>query len=169
MSFSSMYDSSNTMTEDMLLVQAGALMDGVSHPIANLANLAALLWQSLPEINWCGFYLMDHGVLMLGPFCGLPACIEIPLSCGVCGTAATNDCVQRIPNVHEFPGHIACDSASNSEIVLPIHFHGRVIGVLDIDSPKFARFGDADEDTFRKIVQCIESACDFSRTGYSLS
>lgn len=169
MNLSSTYASSSAMTEDMLLAQASALMDGVSHPIANLANLAALLWQSMPEINWCGFYLIDHGVLTLGPFCGLPACIEIPLSRGVCGTAAVSDCVQRVPNVHEFPGHIACDSASNSEIVLPIHFHGRVIGVLDIDSPKLARFDDADEAVLRKLVQCIESTCDFTQTGYSLS
>lgn len=169
MNLSSTYASSSAMTEDMLLAQASALMDGVSHPIANLANLAALLWQSMPEINWCGFYLIDHGVLTLGPFCGLPACIEIPLSRGVCGTAAVSDCVRRVPNVHEFPGHIACDSASNSEIVLPIHFYGRVIGVLDIDSPKLARFDDADEAVLRKLVQCIESTCDFSQTGYSLS
>ena len=95
----------------LLLEQAKALTDGVSHPIANLSNLAALLFQGLEDINWCGFYLMDGGALMLGPFCGLPACIRIPLGRGVCGTAAAKDEVQLVPDVHAFPGHIACDSA----------------------------------------------------------
>ena len=140
----------------LLLEQADALTDDVSHPIANLANLAALLWQGLEDINWCGFYLMDGGALMLGPFCGLPACIRIPLGRGVCGTAAARDSVQLVPDVHAFPGHIACDSASNSEIVLPIHAEGRVIGVLDIDSPLPARFDAADEMGLREVVSVLE-------------
>ena len=152
----------------LLLEQADALTDGVSHPIANLANLAALLWQGLDDINWCGFYLMNGGALMLGPFCGLPACIRIPLGRGVCGTAAARDSVQLVPDVHAFPGHIACDSASNSEIVLPIHAEGRVIGVLDIDSPTIGRFCETDRESLLKVVDLIEARCDFSQTGYSL-
>ena len=152
----------------LLLEQADALTDGVSHPVANLANLAALLWQGLDDINWCGFYLMNGGALMLGPFCGLPACIRIPLGRGVCGTAAARDSVQLVPDVHAFPGHIACDSASNSEIVLPIHAEGRVIGVLDIDSPTVGRFCETDRESLLKAVDLIEVRCDFSQTGYSL-
>ena len=152
----------------LLLEQADALTDGVSHPIANLANLAALLWQGLDDINWCGFYLMNGGALMLGPFCGLPACIRIPLGRGVCGTAAAKNSVQLVPDVHAFPGHIACDSASNSEIVLPIHAEGRVIGVLDIDSPTIGRFCETDRESLLKVVDLIEARCDFSQTGYSL-
>ena len=152
----------------LLLEQADALTDGVSHPVANLANLAALLWQGLDDINWCGFYLMNGGALMLGPFCGLPACIRIPLGRGVCGTAAARDSVQLVPDVHAFPGHIACDSASNSEIVLPIHAEGRVIGVLDIDSPTIGRFCETDRESLLKVVDLIEARCDFSQTRYSL-
>ena len=152
----------------LLLEQARALTDGIAQPIPNLANLAALLYQGLPQINWAGFYLMDHGSLLLGPFAGLPACIRIPLGRGVCGTAAASDSVQRVPDVHAFPGHIACDSASNSEIVLPIHAQGRVVGVLDIDSPVLNRFDEADEDGLRQLVALIEARCDFSTTCYSL-
>ena len=153
---------------DMLLAEARALTDGIDHPIANLANLAALLWQGLPQINWCGFYLMDGETLLLGPFCGLPACIRIPLGRGVCGTAAKSGEVQRVADVHAFPGHIACDSASNAEIVLPIRFDGRVIGVLDIDSPALERFDEADEAGLRALVALIEERCDFARTEYAL-
>ncbi len=154
---------------EILLAQAASLMDGISHPIANLANVAALLWQGLGGINWCGFYLMDGGALMLGPFCGLPACIRIPLGRGVCGTAAAKDDIQRVHDVHAFPGHIACDGASNSEIVLPIHVGGRVIGVLDIDSPTIGRFNETDQEYLLRLVQLIEQSCDFSRCGYTLT
>lgn len=153
---------------DLLLEQVRALTDGVTHPIANLANTAALLWQGLPDINWCGFYLMDHDALMLGPFCGLPACIRIPLGRGVCGAAAQKDKVQRVLNVHDFPGHIACDSASNAEIVIPIHHAGRVIGVLDIDSPTIGRFDKADEEKLLALAGHLETCCDFSHMGYTL-
>ena len=153
---------------DMLLAEARALTDGIDHPIANLSNIAALLWQGLPDINWCGFYLMDGGSLLLGPFCGLPACIRIPLGRGVCGTAAASGDVQCVADVHAFPGHIACDSASNSEIVLPIRFGGRVVGVLDIDSPNLARFDETDEAKLRVLVALIEERCDFVRTAYAL-
>lgn len=152
----------------MLLEEACALTEGIRHPIANLANLSALLWQGLPRINWCGFYLMDGNTLLLGPFCGLPACIRIPLGRGVCGTAALTDTVQRIGNVHAFPGHIACDAASNSEMVLPIHAGGRAIGVLDIDSPDFNRFDETDEENLRAFAAIIEQSCDFNQTAYAL-
>ena len=151
-----------------LLDEARALTDGIRHPIANLANIAALLYQGLPELNWCGFYLMDGSSLLLGPFCGLPACIRIPLGRGVCGTAAASGDVQRVTDVHVFPGHIACDSASNSEIVLPIRFGGRVIGVLDIDSPELGRFDEIDERKLRALVALIEERCDFEKTAYAL-
>jgi len=169
MSFSSIdYPQDKAARYELMLSQVRALTDGVSHPIANLANTAALLWQGMQEINWCGFYLMDHGALMLGPFCGLPACIQIPLGRGVCGTAAQKDEIQRVYNVHDFPGHIACYSASNSEIVIPIHAQGKVIGVLDIDSPDVGRFDEEDHAYLCRLVHLIETACDFSRCGYTL-
>lgn len=162
------YSGSKAERYETLLAQAKALTDGISHPIANLANIAALLWQGLEGINWCGFYLMDNGALMLGPFCGLPACIRIPLGRGVCGTAAEKDDIQRVYDVHDFPGHIACDSASNSEIVIPLHFEGNVIGVLDIDSPTIGRFDEIDQENLKKLVYLLETGCDFSRCGYTL-
>ena len=162
------YTGSKAERYDALLSQAKALMEGIKHPIANLANIAALLWQGIEGINWCGFYLMDAGALMLAPFCGLPACIRIPLGRGVCGTAAEKDEIQRVYDVHQFPGHIACDSASNSEIVIPIHANGKVIGVLDIDSPLIGRFDESDQAALEKLVALIEAGCDFSRCGYTL-
>lgn len=152
----------------LLLSQADALTDGMPQVIPNLANIAALLGQGLPDINWAGFYLMDGDFLLLAPFSGLPACLRIPLGKGVCGTAAASNSVQRVANVHEFPGHIACDSASNSEIVLPIHANGRVVGVLDIDSPLFNRFDETDEVGLKQIVALIEERCDFSCTAYNI-
>lgn len=169
MSFQSIsYPDDKAARYDLLLAQADALTEGIAHPIANLSNIAALLWHGLEEINWCGFYLIDDGALMLAPFCGLPACIRIPLGRGVCGTAAARDEIQCVFDVHQFPGHIACDSASNSEIVLPIHAGGKVIGVLDIDSPTTGRFGEIDQQSLLKIVQLIENRCDFSHIGYTL-
>ena len=169
MSFASIaYPADKAERYDLMIAQIRALTDGITHPIANLANTAALLWQGMPGINWCGFYLMDEGALMLGPFCGLPACIRIPLGRGVCGTAAQKDEIQRVHDVHDFPGHIACDSASNSEIVIPIHFGGRVIGVLDIDRPMIGRFDETDQEKLMEIVQLLEIGCDFSHTGYTL-
>lgn len=153
---------------DALLDEARALTEGVRHPIANLANLASLLFHGLPRVNWCGFYLMDGGSLLLGPFCGLPACIRIPLGRGVCGTAAAAGRVQRVPDVHQFPGHIACDGASNSEIVLPIALNGRVVGVLDIDSPDLDRFDGTDEEKLCEFVALIESSCDLDKTRYEI-
>lgn len=140
-----------------LCEQLHALIDGVPHPVANLANASALLWQHLPRINWAGFYLMENGQLVLGPFQGKPACIEIAVGRGVCGTAVAQDAVIRVENVHEFPGHIACDGASNSEIVLPLRREGRVVGVLDIDSPEFGRFSAEDEAGLTAFSRIIET------------
>lgn len=136
--------------------QLKAVTDGVEYPIANLANAAALLWDALPEINWAGFYLLEGDKLVLGPFQGRVACVEIPVGRGVCGTAAAADRTQLVPDVHAFPGHIACDSASNSEIVVPLRKNGKVIGVLDIDSPKYNRFTEDDRagiEIFAMILQ----------------
>lgn len=133
-----------------------ALTQGIPYETANLANAAALLWQHLPDINWAGFYKMQDGQLVLGPFQGKPACILIPVGRGVCGTAVARDAVQLVPDVHAFPGHIACDSASNSEIVLPIHKDGEIWGVLDIDSPCFDRFSEADRDGLSQFVSLLE-------------
>ncbi len=127
-----------------LLAQARSLMQGEHDRIANAANLSALLFNSLPDLNWAGFYFHDGKELVVGPFQGLPACIRIPLDKGVCGAAASTRETQRVADVHAFPGHIACDSASQSEIVIPLVQNGEMIGVLDIDSPKLARF-DADD------------------------
>lgn len=155
-----------------LKVEAEALTGNIPHLIANLSNLAALLGSAMKEINWVGFYLIPARLpdyfslekirgreecLVVGPFQGLPACIEIPLGRGVCGTAAKKDEIQLVADVHAFPGHIACDSASNSEIVLPIHDkRGTVVGVLDIDSPVFARFDEKDQQGLQEITAVIE-------------
>ena len=123
-----------------------------------LANASALLYGALEDLNWAGFYLMREGRLELGPFQGRIACIHIPLGRGVCGTAAAQDRTQRVADVHEFPGHIACDSASNSEIVIPIHAGGRVVGVLDIDSPRLNRFDADDQAGLEAFVRALEAA-----------
>ncbi|CAM3048489.1 GAF domain-containing protein [Moritella viscosa] len=127
-----------------LAQQADALMAEETNLIANLANLSALLFMELEDINWAGFYLYENDELVLGPFQGLPACIRIPVGRGVCGTAASTLQTQLVTDVHDFPGHIACDAASNSEIVVPIIVHDKLIGVLDIDSPSIARFDQDD-------------------------
>ena len=136
--------------------QLAALIEGIPHEVANLANTSALLWQEMPDINWVGFYKMEQGILVLGPFQGKPACIEIPVGRGVCGTAVAEDTVQLVYDVHQFPGHIACDCASNSEIVLPIHVNGEIWGVLDIDSPSIGRFTEEDKDGLLEIVGILE-------------
>ena len=122
-----------------------SLVDGEPDPVANMANAAALIWESLPDLNWAGFYRNVGGELVLGPFQGRPACIRIPFGQGVCGAAAATLEVQRIDDVHAFDGHIACDAASNSELVVPIVRNGELIAVLDLDSPKTARFTADDE------------------------
>ena len=141
---------------ETVCAQLSALTDGVPYEVANLANASALLWQEMPGINWVGFYKMVDGALVLGPFQGKPACIRIPVGRGVCGTAVAEDQVQLVYNVHEFPGHIACDCASNSEIVLPIHVNGEIWGVLDIDSPHIGRFTEEDRTGLLGVVQMIE-------------
>ena len=137
------------------------LVEGIPYETANLANASALLWQELADINWAGFYKMEEGALVLGPFQGKPACIRIPVGRGVCGTAVAEDRAQLVENVHDFPGHIACDSASNSEIVVPIHVHGEIWGVLDIDSPFLGRFTPEDrvglEGFVRILERCLEA------------
>ena len=124
--------------------------------VALFANAAALLWDALPDLNWAGFYTMRDGRLVLGPFQGKVACIHIPVGKGVCGTAVRDDAVLRVPDVHRFPGHIACDSASNAEIVLPIHQNGAVMAVLDIDSPVLDRFTPEDEEGLTAFVRVLE-------------
>lgn len=136
--------------------QLRALTERVPHRIANLANASALLYQTLEDLNWAGFYLMENGKLVLGPFQGKTACIEITVGCGVCGTAAAENATRRVENVHAFPGHIACDSASNSEIVVPIRKNGEVIGVLDIDSPSVGRFSPEDQKGLEEFVHILE-------------
>ena len=143
---------------DLVEKQLSALVEGIPYEVANLANASALLWQEMPRINWVGFYKMTDGALVLGPFQGKPACIRIPVGRGVCGTAVAEDKIQLVYDVHDFPGHIACDSASNSEIVLPIHVGGEIWGVLDIDSPYVGRFTEEDKLGLEKIVAVLEGA-----------
>ena len=135
-----------------------ALVDGVPYPIANLANAAALLWQELEDLNWAGFYLSQGDKLVLGPFQGKPACIEIPMGKGVCGTAAEKKEAVIVEDVHAFPGHIACDSASNSEIVVPMLRNDVVFAVLDLDSPTVGRFTQADRAGLEVFVRVLEKA-----------
>ena len=139
-----------------LVSQAKALIEDVPHLTANLANIASLIYHTLPEINWAGFYLSQGDMLVLGPFQGRPACVEIPYGKGVCGTAAGEDRTLLVPDVHRFAGHIACDSASESEIVVPVHVRGELYGVLDIDSPFKNRFSEADRaglELFAKVLE----------------
>lgn len=141
----------------LLKEQLQSLVLGVPYPIANLANASALLNQAMRNINWVGFYLCQDGKLVLGPFQGKTACIEIPFGRGVCGTAAAKDETQLVYDVHQFPGHIACDSASNSEIVIPLHKDGKVAAVLDIDSPLVGRFSEDDKAGLELLVPVLES------------
>lgn len=132
------------------------VIEYISYGMANLANASALLYECLEDLNWAGFYLMRDDHLVLGPFQGKVACIEIPVGRGVCGTAVKENATQLVKNVHEFPGHIACDSASNSEIVIPMHVNGEIWGVLDIDSPSLARFDEEDQTGLTEFVQILE-------------
>ncbi|MEO0998746.1 MAG: GAF domain-containing protein [Pseudomonadota bacterium] len=136
--------------------QLAALLSGETDRIANLANAAALVYHALPEVNWAGFYLRRDRELVLGPFQGQPACVRIPLGQGVCGTAARDDRTLRVADVHAFPGHIACDAASRSEIVIPLHGAGGVVAVLDIDSPRPDRFSAADEAGLETMAKTLE-------------
>lgn len=137
-----------------------ARAENIPYETPNLANAAALLWEFLPEINWAGFYKMVDGQLVLGPFQGKAARVLIPVGQGVCGTAVAEDKTQRVANVHNFCGHIACDSASNSEIVIPIHVGGEIWGVLDMDSPVFDRFSEKDQIGLEQFVHTLEQILD---------
>ena len=144
------------MDYKLLCAQLKALTEDVQNPISNLSNAAALLWQELGDINWAGFYKMEGGILVLYPFQGKTACTRIAVGKGVCGTAVAEDRTQLVPDVHRFPGHIACDCASNSEIVVPIHVNGEIWGVLDIDSPSLNRFTEEDRKGLEAFVKILE-------------
>ena len=148
---------------NLLAEQLSALAEDENFFLPVLSNAAALLYDNIEDLNWAGFYLMDKGSLMLGPFQGKVACVRIPLGKGVCGTAARDDRTVLVANVHEFEGHIACDGASNSEIVIPMHCSGKVIGVLDIDSPSFDRFKFEDQVGLEKFVRTLEEKTNFCR------
>ncbi len=135
-----------------------ALFEGESNFIANAANFASYFYHNLDDINWVGFYFYDGAELVLGPFCGKPACIRIAMGKGVCGTAAMNRETMIVGNVHDFPGHIPCDSASNSEIVVPIIYQNKLIGVLDLDSPKFNRFTNKEKSVLESAIDILLKA-----------
>ncbi len=138
-----------------LAAAAEALTAGEPDGVANMANLAALVWQLVPDLNWAGFYRLLEDELVLGPFCGKPACIRIPLGRGVCGTAAASGETQLVADVHAFPGHIACDAASRSELVVPVKRDGAVIAVIDLDSPLAARFDDEDRAGIEALAALV--------------
>lgn len=151
------------MTDYSLLSkQIKALAADEPNFIPVFSNASALLYDNMEDLNWAGFYLMNKGSLMLGPFQGKVACIRIEIGKGVCGTAVQTDETQLVKDVHQFSGHIACDSASNSEIVVPIHYDGKVVAVLDIDSPSLARFDDRDKEGLEEFVRALEEVTDFS-------
>lgn len=139
-----------------LKAQLESLSEGITYKVTILANAAAILFNALEDINWAGFYILDKDELLLGPFQGKPACMKIPMGKGVCGTASAEDKTLLVRNVHDFPGHIACDSASNSEIVIPIHKEGVLYGVLDIDSPSLNRFKESDKEGLEDFVTSLE-------------
>lgn len=139
-----------------------AIFSGERDLIANLSNASAIIWSSLKDINWAGFYRMTPKDLILGPFQGKVACIHIPIGKGVCGTCVQENKTQLVKDVHQFKGHIACDSASNSEIVIPLHSQGKIVGVLDIDSPLIGRFNEDDKIGLEECAKIIEEACDWN-------
>lgn len=149
------------MDYKLLCAQVRSLAEAEGWYVPLMANAAALLWDAMDRLNWAGFYVIRKERLVLGPFQGKVACVSIPVGKGVCGAAVREDRTQRVPNVHEFPGHIACDSASNSEIVVPIHRDGRVVAVLDIDSPVFDRFDEEDQKGLEAFVRKIEETIEF--------
>ena len=150
------------MNYGLLVRQARELAAEESWYVPLLANVSALIWQALPDLNWAGFYLMRDGALVLGPFQGKPACIHIAPGKGVCGTAVALNATQRVADVHQFPGHIACDGASNSEIVIPLRQNGRVVGVLDIDSPRMDRFSAEDQQGLEALARAVEETARFA-------
>ncbi|MGF7145777.1 GAF domain-containing protein [Anaerotaenia torta] len=171
-----MYPEDKTGLYSLLLEQLRALLEGETYVIPNLSNAAALLKGALKDINWVGFYLLQNqwqktdgsesvnsNELLLGPFQGKPACIHIPVGKGVCGTAVAQNATQLVEDVHSFPGHIACDSASRSELVIPIRFQGQVVGVLDIDSPILSRFDEEDRRGLEAYVKLLEEGCNWQK------
>ena len=146
---------------ELVAEQIRALAEEEPSWVPVLANASALIFDTIGDLNWAGFYLMREGELVLGPFQGKVACVRIPLGRGVCGTAAKDDRTQLVPDVHAFPGHIACDSASAAEVVVPIHAAGRVVGVLDIDSPTKGRFSTEDATGFEVIARAVEEVTRF--------
>ena len=145
---------------DQLAAQLRALFEGERDFVANAANFSSLVFHTLPSLNWAGFYLHKGGELVLGPFQGRPACVRIPLGAGVCGAAALARRTLVVPDVHEFPGHIACDAASNSEVVVPLLERGRLLGVLDLDSPAPARFDEEDAAGLERLARILIEASD---------
>jgi GAF domain-containing protein len=141
-----------------LAQQVASLVEGEPDHIANMANISALLYWALNDVNWAGFYLLKGKELVLGPFHGQPACIRIPVGKGVCGAAVSENKAQLVHDVHEFPGHIACDAASNSEVVLPVYVKGEIFAVLDLDSPNIGRFEQADLDGLQLIVNALQES-----------
>jgi GAF domain-containing protein len=141
-----------TSDYSLLIQQAQALFHGEQDAIANAANLSSLIYHGMADLNWAGFYFLKDGELVLGPFHGQPACVRIPLGKGVCGTAAATKTTQRIDDVDQFPGHIACDAASRSEVVVPLVRDGELLGVLDIDSPKLQRFTAAEQEALEQLA-----------------
>ena len=147
---------------ELMNKQLRALAEADASWLPVFANASALLWDCFPSINWAGFYIVNQGSLLLGPFQGKVACIRIPIGKGVCGTAVLEDATQRIDNVHLFPGHIACDSASNSELVIPIHHDGKVVALLDMDGPIYSRFSENDQKELESFVRTLEEITEFS-------
>lgn len=147
---------------ELMNKQLRALAEADASWLPVFANASALLWECFPSINWAGFYIVNQGSLLLGPFQGKVACIRIPIGKGVCGTAVLEDATQRIDNVHLFPGHIACDGASNSELVIPIHHDGKVVALLDMDSPIYNRFSENDQKELESFVRTLEEITEFS-------
>ncbi len=158
----SLYPTDKKECYKLIHAQLKSLLENEPFVISNLSNTSALLNGALSDINWVGFYLIHNNELLLGPFQGKPACVHIPSGKGVCGSAVQKDRTQLVLDVHEFPGHIACDSASRSEIVIPIHNNGQIVGALDIDSPRIARFDSTDQEGLSEVVKILEIACDWS-------
>ena len=157
-----MYPEDKKELYPLLHSQLKALLENETIVIPNLSNASALLGQALTDINWVGFYLIHNNELLLGPFQGKPACIHISIGKGVCGSAVLHNTTLVVPDVHTFPGHIACDSASRSEIVIPIRANGRIVGVLDIDSPIKDRFDTIDREGLEEFIRVLEKGCDWT-------
>lgn len=145
-----------------VVMRVRALIAEETDCVTNMANTAAAIFEIWKDVSWAGFYRMKNGELVLGPFCGKPACRRIKVGSGVCGTAVSQKKTQLVPNVHEFPGHIACDGGSNSEIVVPIFLNDEVIGVIDLDSYEFDRYSELEQNALEKIAQMLSKGCDWS-------